>query len=121
MNRQEFVESIKNADVDKEIKDRIVSVYGKDVPELILKLFSKYPRPELFDENESRTLSLNEVLNAEEDNGVPFKSKKIIPVSDKGDNDYIVYDGNKKEWAIYNIVDETIFNENDSFEKLFLG
>ena len=121
MNRTEFIESIKDVKIKEEILDQVKEVYGEDVPELILQILSVYDKPELFDENESRTLSLREVLNAEEDNGIPFKSKKIIPIADRGDNDYIVYNVQAKTWAMYNIVDETLFDSKESFEELFLA
>lgn len=119
MNRREFIESLKDVSVSADVRDKLSEMY-KEIPDIILKVLTKYPAPELFDENESRTLSLNEVLHAEEDNGVPFKSRNIIPIADFGDNDFIVYDNNQKKWCMYNILDETIFNEEESFEKLFL-
>lgn len=119
MNRKEFVDSLKEVSVSADVKSRVSEVYN-DVPEIVLKILTKYPSPELFDENESRTLSINEVLHAEEDNGVLFKSKQIVPIADMGDNDFIVYDGTAAIWCMYNILDETIFNESKDFESLFL-
>ena len=121
MNRNEFIESLKKMVIKNDVKEKIVSVYNMCIPDVILKILSSYPLPELFDENESRTLSLCEVLNCEEDNGIPFKSKKIIPIVDTGNNDFIVYDASNDVWCMYNILDETAFNEGKSFEELFLG
>lgn len=120
MNRKEFLDSLKGISVKKEIEDKLFSVYGKSIPETVLKILSLYPSPELFDENESRTLSLNEVLNAEEDNGVAFKSRGIIPIADCGDNDFIVWDSRKNAWCMYNILDETLFSITEDFDDLFL-
>ena len=119
MNRKEFYDSLKKVVISDDVNKTISSVY-KNVPAIILKILSKYPSPELFDENESRTLSLNEVIHAEENNGVPFRSKALIPIADFGDNDYIVYNSDQKKWYMYNILDETLYNKADSFEKLFL-
>ncbi len=119
MNRKEFLDSLNDVSISADVKGKMSIVYS-DVPEIILKILTKYPAPELFDENESRTLSLNEALHAEEDNGVPFKSRNIIPIADLGDNDYIVYAGSQRMWCMYNILDETMFNEEETFEKLFL-
>lgn len=119
MNRKEFVDSLKNVSVSADVKSRVLEVYN-DVPEIVLKILTKYPSPELFDENESRTLSINEVLHAEEDNGVPFKTKKIVPIADMGNNDFIVYNGATFIWCMYNILDEITFNESKDFESLFL-
>lgn len=120
MNRKEFLDSLKSVSISPDVKEKVTGIYN-GVPNIILEILTKYPSPELFDENESRTLSLNEVIHAEEDNGVPFGSKNIIPIADFGDNDYIVYNSDQKKWCMYNILDETIFNEEDTFEKLFLS
>lgn len=119
MNRRDFLDSLKSISVSADVKSQVSAVYN-NVPEIILRILTQYPSPELFDENESRTLSLDEILHAEEDNDVPFKSKNIIPIADVGDNDFIVYSGTKDTWCMYNILDETIFNEDNSFESLFL-
>lgn len=120
MSRVEFLKSLEFTKVNIEILKQITNVYGSDVPLEIIKIFSSNTSPELFDENESRTLSLAEVLNAEENNHVPFKSKHIIPIIDCGSNDFIVFDIINRKWFVYNILDETMFGESDSFEKLFL-
>ena len=120
MTRAEFMDSVKKAKVDGVVEQQIKDVYCKtEIPELILKIFSTYKKSELFDENESRTISLSELLCAEERIGVPFRSIQVIPVVDLGDNDYIVYDGKEKAWFVYNIVDEIFFDASASFEELF--
>lgn len=120
MTRKEFVDSLKEVSIKDKVRATVIEVYGSDVPEIILRILSQFPSPILFDENESRTLSLNEVLHAEEDNMVPLKSKELIPIADIGNNDWIVYDGEKKMWWIYNILDETLYDEAKDFESLFL-
>lgn len=120
MNRKDFLNSIEDAFVNNETKEKLFLVYGKSIPNLILKILSLYPSSELFDENESRTLSFNEVLHAEEDNSIPFKSNGIVPIVDCGNNDFIVYDSKKNNWCMYNILDEIMFNETSKFEDLFL-
>lgn len=120
MNRIEFLNSLTSVLINNEQKKQLSAVYNFEIPEIILKILSKYPLPVLFDEKRTRTLSFNEVIHAEEDNGVSFASKNLIPVVDAGDNDYIVYNKASTNWCMYNIVDETIFNETDSFENLFL-
>ena len=120
MTRKEFLESLYSIEVNSNLEKKLLSKYKMDIPEIILKTLSKYPVPELFDENESRTISVEEVMNAEEDNGVPFASVFIIPIVELGDNDFIVFDGNNHNWCIYNILDEITFDKTDTFEELFL-
>ena len=115
MNRIEFLNSLTSVLINNEQKKQLSAVYNFEIPEIILKIL-----PVLFDEKRTRTLSFNEVIHAEEDNGVSFASKNLIPVVDAGDNDYIVYNKASNNWCMYNIVDETIFNETDSFENLLL-
>jgi len=120
MKRNEFLDSLCEANITNEIKIKIDNVYG-EVPDIILKILSSFPKVELFDENESRTLSLLEILNAEDDYGVPFQSRKFVPIVELRDNDLIVYDGNEKKWALYNVADESVFNRRETFEELFLS
>ena len=121
MTRQEFIDSLNEIEIKEEVVEIITEVYQMELPVILLKILSKYPIPELFDENESRTLSIDEIINAEEDNEVPFKSNLLFPIVDKGNNDYIVFDGRTNLWCIYNIIDELLFDETTSFEELFLN
>ena len=121
MTRKDFVESLNSIVPKPEVAQRMNFIYQCEVPIEIIKILSFYDSPEFFDENESRTLYLEEVAEAEEKNDVPFKSEKLVPVVDLGNNDFIVYNANKKTWGIYNILDMIIFKETDSFIDLFLN
>lgn len=118
MRIKEFLTDIKKAEIDEKTKKSMLEVYGEYVPEDILAILSYSSKPELFDENESRTLSLREVLQAEKIFKIPFASIKYIPIVDKGNNDFIIYDGEKKKWAMYNILEESVFDESDTIDEL---
>ncbi len=120
MYRKEFYDKVKAAAENKAVKEKLEAVYGEIVPDEIVSILSLFSKPELFDENESRTLSVNEVMHAEEDLQVPFKTNYLVPIVDIGNNDYIVYNGEKRVWCIYNILDEILYDESKSFEELFL-
>lgn len=120
MNRKDFLKRVQVGSGENKTKEKLENTYGKVVPEEIVNILSVFPEPVLFDENESRTLSVNEVVHAEEDLKVPFKTNGIVPIAELGSNDYIVYSAEKKLWYIYNILDEVLFDESNSFEKLFL-
>ena len=62
------------------------------------------------------TLTYKEILNAEHDLHVDFKSNRIIPVADCGDNDFAVYYLDKCKWSRFNIIDETAFKERTTLE-----
>lgn len=70
--------------------------------------------------NESRTLSIREVLNAEENLRTPFKTEGIIPIVEMGDNDYTVYCFKDMTWRMYNILDKSLFMESKEFKDLFM-
>ena len=91
-----------------------------EIPEIITKILTQYSIPVLFDENESRTLSLNEVIHAEEDLGVSLRNLKILPIADFGEGDYLVYDGNGFDWHMYNFSENISFDRTISFDDIFL-
>ena len=120
MNRNEFLSEIKTGFKKEEVEKKLTDVYKQEMPGEIVSILSIYKVPECFEDKEIRTLSLREVLNAEEDFGVPFKSKGIVPIVDVGDNDYLVYNCKTKEWALYNVVDQLLFQQSKAFDELFM-
>lgn len=120
MNRKDYLDKVNQIHIDKGVEKKIISAYGNHVPEFIIKAYSYSQAPELFDENESRTLSLNEIVNAEKDFCVSFNSVGIIPFIEVGCDDYIVYDINMEKWCLYNIIDEVLFDRTECFSELFL-
>ena len=118
MKIKDFLADIKKVKVDENIKNSMFEVYGEYVPEEILAILSYTSKPELFDDNESRTLSLREILQAEKLFKIPFASAKYVPIIDKGNNDFIIYNGEKKKWSMYNILEESVFDESDIIDNL---
>lgn len=121
MNREELISLIQHGPQKKEVRTALEEVYHYDIPEEIIRILSSCAAPELFDENESRTLSIKEVINAEEDLQVPFRSEGMIPIVDLGDNDYIVYCFKDCSWRIYNVLDQSLFKETENFKDLFMN
>lgn len=89
----------------------IKSIYSvKKINRLILSLFlfeNKFI--EVNEKNSWRILGINEVENAEQELNVDFVSKKILPIVDCFDNDYIVFDFSSECFCMFNIVDEISF------------
>ena len=50
MNRIEFLNSLTSVLINNEQKKQLSAVYNFEIPEIILKILSKYPLPVLFDE-----------------------------------------------------------------------
>ncbi len=66
--------------------------------------------------SEVRKLSQNEISKSEEYLDYDFKNEKLIPLFDIMDNDYLCFDNKKKEYCIFNIIDEISFsNQKDLF------
>lgn len=120
MTRDEYLKKVRDTTPKDEVIVSIKAKYGENVPVLVYSILSVSPTPELFDENESRTLSLKEVLNAEKVFGISFDDGDIIPVVELGGDDYIAFSRSLSKWCIYNIVDEMVFDESNDFDTLFL-
>ena len=71
------------------------------------------------DENFYRLLSLDEILDAEDDMGVSFKKKGILPLIDCEDNDFISYDFKNNNWCKFNVIEETKFKIKQSVLEFF--
>lgn len=117
MTGKEYLKSLVSIKVNKEISKKIISVYSDNLPEIVLKIASNAKEP-IFLDDDSRILSYDEMIDAEQDLRVQFKEKGIIPLVDCGENDFIVYHFENKIWSKFNIVDETVFKKKDSLEEL---
>jgi len=56
-------------------------------------------------DNNARLLSLEEILDCNEDLQVDFSSVGLVPIFDIYDNDYICYQTKNGKWCVFNIVD----------------
>lgn len=118
MTKDEFWVKVRDYSIDKNKTERIEKEYSCQLPNVLEKIVSNNNEALFFDDG-VRILSYAEILNAEKDLHIDFKSKDIIPVADCGDNDFIIYDFKNKLWAKFNIVDQTIFKKRTSLAELF--
>lgn len=72
----------------------------------------------MFLDNSYRLLSYDEILNAEEELQVEFGKQGILPLIDRGENDFISYGTKDGTWFVFNIVDEIKFKEKESLSEL---
>ena len=117
MTKLEYIENVRNCSV---MNDRVMALeklYGCKLGEELAKVISYAGTIDFFDE-ERRAFSFEEILNADEKYGVAFAERKLIPVIDAYDNDYIVYSFEKNQWAKVNLSDLVLFKIRDSFEKV---
>lgn len=115
MNVAEYLKLVENMKIDSDKVETVQNVYEAKLPELLQKIVSNAEEP-VFLDNDVRTLTYKEILNSEQDLHVDFKSNRIIPVADCGDNDFAVYYLDKCKWSRFNIIDETAFKERTTLE-----
>ena len=109
MTKQEYLRSTNRFAIDQNKLQTIYAIYAGRFPEALERIISGSNESVFFDDDDMRILSFAEMVDAEQDLHIDFKSKKLMPIADCGDNDFIVYDYANNVWAKFNIVDETIF------------
>ena len=119
MTKKGFLDKITSLAIDEDKLLKIFDIYSDQLPEVLCKIISNIDEAVFFDDG-TRILSYSEILDAEKDLHIKFKAKGLIPISDYGDNDFIVYDFKNKIWAKFNIVDETLFKKRASLEELLM-
>ena len=109
MNKKQFLLVVESTQVNENALKEITKLYGDIKSDLIKKALSLQKDTLFFDDY--RFLSHDEIIHANEELHVNFTSKKIIPIIDCGENDFIVYNLIKNNVSKFNIVDETFFKE----------
>jgi len=117
MTKDEYLREASRWKIDSELVARVEHRYSVELPELLKRIVSHSEDPVFFDDG-THILSYAEVIDAEDDLHVDFSGRKIIPVADCLDNDYIVYDYEHDVWALFNTTDEILFKERESLEEL---
>ena len=120
MTKQQYIERISELVTDDNKVERVEKVYGTQIPNVLKGIISNCDEPVFFDDD-YRILSLDEIVDAENDLHVDFKIKGIIPIVDCGENDFIVYLYNENIWAMFNIIDEIVYNKKESLDELLLN
>ncbi len=117
MMPEKYFEMIMNENVDNEKVQKMEGLYGTALPVIIQKLIS-YAAETVFLSNGVRILSYDEIIDAGKDLHVDFIGKKILPVADCGENDFIVYHLVAGIWSKYNIIDEVAFSKKSDLMEL---
>lgn len=117
MNCKEYIQSIEKSPIStlkiKSVENRYTEIKSK----LVMQIVSCAEETNFFDDD-IRSLSFNEIIEAENDLHVDFKSKGLLPLFDCGENDFIVYHLCDNSWSKFNITDEIIFNKRPSLMEL---
>jgi len=117
MNKREYLDDVMSCDINMERVDVINKKYNVELNKLLSKVIS-YARENVFFEKERRVLCFEEIKDASDDYEVDFVEMGILPVIDAYDNTFIVYSFEDDLWAMYNISDDILFDENKSLEEI---
>ena len=118
MTKQDFLNKVMNSIVCAEKVSAIQTIYKNYFPDILAKLIS-FSDESVFFDDEWRSLSFDEIRDAEQDLHVSFSEKGLIPVLDCGENNFIVFQFSDSSWAKFNIIDEVLFKKKDKLSELF--
>lgn len=104
-----YMKKVNAAKIDDDLVAKIAKVYNTKLPELVEKLITVSGTGEFV--ARYRFLSYSDIYYAEEDLGISLRKKKIVPIADCGDNDFLVFNAADNVWQMYNIVDEVGFSK----------
>ena len=117
MTRKEYIVAIGKCNIASDAIPKIESVYGCSLAASIKRMLS-YSEESVFFDDDFRTLSAAEILDAEKDLHVDFSSLQLIPVIDCGENDFIVYHAAEGNWSKFNIIEECVFKKRATLDEL---
>lgn len=119
MSINDFIIAIDSVKINPNVDNILYNIYSIQLPEIIKKIFSVSQESIFFSGLDfCRLLSLEEVQNAEKQLHINFIEKKIIPIFDTGDNNFIVFNIKDSSWAKFNIVDEILYFSNRTFKDI---
>ena len=108
-----------NSDIDAQKISELEFLYNcniaDDVAKRVISYTTNTPR---FMENNIRLLSYNEIRDAEQDLHVNFIARKLLPLFDCSDNNFIVYNLTNNTWSYFNIVDQITYGESNTLEEV---
>lgn len=118
MTVKQFLSEVNDQPIDRTIVIAIQQKYDFILPVQIQHIVSASEESIFFDDD-CRTLSVAEILDANEDLHADFKKLKLLPLFDVGDNDFLVYHADRGSWSKFNIIDECHFKSKMTLEEYF--
>ncbi len=120
MTTNNFLVNVLNATENNQIISLVESKYNMHLSQYVRKVISVFPEGVFFDDTHfCRKLSLSEILSAESDLHVCFSQLGFLPLFDKGENDFIVFESSSNAFSLFNICDELIFKTSNNLSDLF--
>lgn len=117
MTSSEYIMALTKVKISNADGHDLKKKYGRDIPKVILQI-AAYDEKAVFLDNGTRMLSGDEILNFKKDMKLDDSSSTLVPIADKGDNDFVVYDMKSGKWMIFNAVDSTAFRKSGTFVNL---
>ena len=116
---KEFISQLEGFPIDENTVASIQERYRCSISNEVKKIVSFAPDGYFFDDDDLyRVLAVEEIIHAPEELHVDFIQKKILPVIDTGDNDFIVFDCDNNVWCKFNIVDEVRYRQANNISDL---
>ena len=121
MKVSDFVKKVGAIPCDARVGEKIAALYGKPIPDDVIKALSYNAQGGFFDSDDiCRLMSVDEVANASKELGVDFVAAGLVPVIDVGDNCFVCFDLASGVWLKYNIIDATGYCRKQSLEAMFI-
>ncbi len=117
MTSKQYVLEVIGTKDNKDRIEKLEGIYKTSFPDILRNIISAADESQFFD-NDTRMLSFDEMVDAENDLHVEFSKLRIFPIMDCGENDFIVYHIDTKNWSMFNINDEISFKNRDLLEEL---
>ena len=112
MYLKEALKELDNVQIDNSLISEIETLYKIELSDELKKIISLIKEGVFYDDMDLlRGLDSDEIQNASNDLDVDFLELNLLPLFDTGDNDFIVYNLEKKCWFKFNIVEAVEFNE----------
>lgn len=117
MTSKQYVLGIISTKENKDKIEKLETLYKTSFPDVIKKIISAADEPQFFDDD-SRMMSFDEMIDAENDLHIEFSKLGIFPIIDCGENDFIVYHTKSKSWSKFNINEEITYDTKNTLEEL---
>lgn len=121
MNLKSQLSKLTDITINEQAVAKIEMEYDAFLPNEVRRIISLHENSISYDDfSLLRGLSYAEIIDAPSDMSVDFIDKKILPLFDLGDNDYVVYDFGEQCWYKFNIADDVKFSKTMTLADYFI-
>ena len=117
MTYKEYLQAAEKWDINQALVSRVEQAYTMELPKILQQIVSHADDPVFFDDG-THVFSYSEILDAENTLDVAFREKGLIPIVDYYDGNYVVYNCNGHDWAIYSAIDDLSFKRRPTLAEV---